>query len=123
VTNVNPVRRLRAWLAARPLVSDALFAGGILVLSLLGQGTGPDGGPVRATSPGAIALVVGCCVALVWRRRHPVAVWATILALGVIGIWVEQGITQSVLAQMVALYTVASMRPWRVAVAAALATV
>jgi signal transduction histidine kinase len=35
---------------------------------------------------------------------------------------VEQGLTQSVLAQMVALYTVASMRPWRVAVAAALAT-
>jgi signal transduction histidine kinase len=123
VTSVNPYRQIRTWLRERPLVSDVIFAVVILGLSVFGQASGPaPEGPVRTQSVLAYTFVVLSCVALVMRRRRPVAVWAAIVAFGVIGVWVEGNITQSVLPTMIALYTIASLRPWRTAIAAALAT-
>jgi len=104
-------------------VSDSLLATGILALSLLGQtGASPDGRPSPSHTPLAYLVVALSCVALAVRRRYPIAVWAAVLALDLIGVLVEGDITQSVLPTMIALYTIATMRPWRTALAATLAT-
>jgi signal transduction histidine kinase len=124
VSGVNPIRPLREFLRTHELVSSGMVAAVVLLLSFLGQvGSGPASDPpTPAPTTSAVVLVVLGCLVLVLRRRYPVGVWAAILVIGVLGVVVQGDVTQTVLAAMVAVYTVASWRPWRTAIAVALAT-
>ncbi len=106
-----------AWLRAHPLAADALLALGILLAIAVVRRD-------EAHSPGAftaVAFVLGSA-ALVVRRRLPVAVWAVTLALAVLGLVSAAGPTPAMLPAIVGLYTLASLRPRRVGVAAAAVT-
>ncbi len=106
-----------AWLRDHPLVADALLA---LVLLGLVVTVRRDEGHVPDEVTRA-AVVLGCA-ALVVRRRYPVAVWAVTLALAALGLVSADGATPAVLPSMVGLYTLASLRPRRIGLLAALAT-
>ncbi len=123
VTSVTTYRRAREWLREHPLVGDAVLAAIVLALTLVSATTdqAPDGRPVTAT-PFAYAIVVLCALCLVMRRRYPVGTWATIVALGTIGVLVEGHLLDTALPTMIAIYTVATRRPWRAAIAVTLAT-
>ncbi len=108
-----PVR----WLRERPLVTDALLA--IALLGLIAVVRRDDGHvPDEVT---VVAMVVGCA-ALVVRRRYPLAVWLVTLVLAVLGLVSAGGATPAVLPSIVGLYTLASVRPRRVGLLAAVAT-
>ncbi|MET8755126.1 sensor histidine kinase [Streptomyces sp. NPDC004667] len=101
--------------------NDALVAVGAAAVDLTGFGfdTRFDGAPLEVT---AAAAVVAAGLALVARRRHPVATLAVVLILGVV-----VNLTASVsphfgLAPAVALYSVAVARRAAVVAVAALLT-
>jgi signal transduction histidine kinase len=94
------------WARERSLVLDALLA---LVVAVVDTGQAA----VAGTAPGApkltlapVLLLVGQSAPLIWRRRAPVAVWATV---GVLAAWYGIGDYPDrllPLGPLVALYTV-----------------
>jgi signal transduction histidine kinase len=99
------------------LAADALLS---LVLLGLVIGVRRDGGHVPDGIT-QLAVVLGCG-ALVVRRRYPMAVWAGTLGLAVLGLVSAGGLTPAVVPPVLGLYTLASLRPRRVAVLSAVAT-
>lgn len=65
-------------------------------------------------------LVLALVAPLAWRRRAPVVVFAVCFALA-LTLWALRAATLGDLAMLVALYTVAAHRPFRIALAAAVA--
>ncbi|MEV6109025.1 sensor histidine kinase [Streptomyces sp. NPDC051940] len=112
------MRPLRTTRLRRPLTVDTGIALAYLACALLlGQQDTREGYPRLDTSGYALTCVIN--LALIARRRAPVAV-----AVGVYGVWTVYtalGYWPAVnsLASLMALYTVAAARPLRIAVAAA----
>lgn len=132
------VNRARAWLAreddpptrpdepgqrlvrlgrAHPMLADALVVMAfVAVIAPRLALHGPDPRGVTGTYILSVALLVP----LIWRRRYPVAVFATLGLLGLVQLIKGDKLLADV-AILVALYTVASRTPRRVAVTAAAA--
>ena len=106
---------------ARPFVFDSVLAAVVLLLGLLGQPDPRNTGP-HGQTPAAYLTVVISCLVLVWRRRAPMAVWAVTVLVGALGIVISGGPSQTVAPAMIALYTVATLRPRRTALPCAAAT-
>jgi hypothetical protein len=103
---------------------DLAFAAGVGSLVLVLVWTGAVGRVLpaeRQLDLGGYLLVLGCTVALVWRRDAPLPVLAatTIGATGYLSIGYPYG--PMLLLMAIAVYTVARHLPWRTAVSAALA--
>jgi signal transduction histidine kinase len=114
---------LRGWMAARPRVVDALLAALVFVLSLLAVPATPE--TVGVTPPPLTGLVVAllavACVALMWRRSHPLIVWAVALATTIVPI-PSGSVGRGLPAAVAALYAVAAYGTRRAAVLAAAVT-
>ncbi|MFE7468029.1 sensor histidine kinase [Streptomyces sp. NPDC057499] len=117
--------RLRHWLRGHPLALDAALALAVLVAMVVGAfvhararqglefGTEPP-------APVSLLLMVAGAVALIWRRRNPLAVLAVTAALTVVELVSFDPPAPVVMSTVIALYTVAARtdRPttWRVGV-------
>jgi signal transduction histidine kinase len=112
---------LRAWLRGNPLMADVALAVAVLALGLLGEPNPDPTSRIDQTPTAVVALVVACS-ALVWRRRSPLLVWATALAACVAAIAGQHGPSPAVLAVMITVYTVATLRRGRIGVGVAAAT-
>ncbi len=111
---------MRRWLRCRPRLADGLLA---LVIFTVAATVRPDRAPgLIDLDPWTLVLLALACGALVFRRTHPLAVWAWTLTAGVVGVSMAGGPSAVVLPAFVALYSVASGRPRRLAVLAALGT-
>ncbi|MEU1393246.1 MULTISPECIES: histidine kinase [unclassified Nonomuraea] len=95
-----------------PVAADALLAAVIFVVTL-GPGRVAEGGPA------VLALQVALVAPLVWRRRAPLPALCAIGGAAALQ-WVVGVQLPADAALLVALYTVASRRPWRATLAAAL---
>jgi signal transduction histidine kinase len=113
--------RAQQWREAHPLVSDAMLAAVILGLGLTGQ-PNPETGEALPLTPPVVVLLVVACAALVLRRRVPVVVWLVTLVAAAASVVLLEGPAPAIVAAMVAVYTVATLRPARIAVLAAIAT-
>jgi len=102
------------WLREHPLAGDTLLALALLGLIAFARHDVPRV-PDELTR---VAAVLGCAV-LVVRRRFPVAVWGVTLGLAVLGLVSAEGPTPVVLPAIVGLYTLASLRPRRTGLLAA----
>nr|WP_203720345.1 sensor histidine kinase [Streptomyces anulatus] len=115
--------RARRWLRDHPLAFDAALALGSLVAMICGSfadpgtGHGPTFG-TRTPEPFSVLLMVLASVALVLRRRRPMAVLAATGALSATEYILMDPPAPVVMGTVIALYTVASRtdRPttWRV---------
>jgi len=110
-------------MAARPRVVDAVLAIVVFVLSLLAVPATPE--TVGVTPPPLNALVIAllavACGALMWRRSHPLIVWA--VALGATILPIPGGtVGRGLPAAVAALYAVAAYGTRRAAVLAAAVT-
>ncbi|MFI9591405.1 sensor histidine kinase [Nonomuraea sp. NPDC052265] len=111
---MNPAARLTTTIrSVPPVAADGLLAAVIFAVTL-GPGRVAEGGPV------ALALQVALVAPLVWRRRAPMLVLCAIGAAAALQ-WAAGVQLPADAALLVALYTVAAHRPWRAALAAALA--
>lgn len=110
---------LRGWLAAHPRLVDALIAGVIFILSLLAVPASPErvGLPSPELTPLGLACLVVACVALVWRRSHPVMAWAVALVATMVTLPTGAA-GQGLPAAIAALYAVAAYSTRRAAVLA-----
>jgi signal transduction histidine kinase len=122
VSDVSAPRQARLWLRAHPLVADSVLAVVVAVVALLGGPNPRDGVAVPESSPSSYLVLAVVCVALVFRRRMPIAVWAVTVVAGVLEVWLDGAPDRVLLASMIAIYTVATSRRWRTAVAAAAVT-
>ncbi len=109
--------------SARPRLVDALLATVVFVLSLAAVPATPE--TVRITPPPltlpVVALLAVACLALLWRRSHPLVVWAVTLTATVAPLptgTVGRGMPVAV----VALYAVAAYRTRRASLLAAVVT-
>ena len=93
----------------------------ILLLGLIGQ-PAPQATTHIALTPTVVALLVLACIALVARRRAPLAVWATTLVLATASVHILAGPAPALVTVMVAIYTVATLCRPAIALATALAT-
>ncbi len=109
---MTALRRARSWLRARPVAADALLALLLVVPSGTGRVNALPGAPVAPTTVSQ-ALVVLSCLAIVFRRRRPVVVWALTLLAAVAVVMLQHGPSSAVLPLLVALFTVASRHPVR----------
>ncbi|MFF3823828.1 sensor histidine kinase [Streptomyces griseus] len=115
--------RARRWLRDHPLAFDAALALGALVAMIAGSfadpgtGHGPTFG-TRTPGPLSVVLMVLAAVALVLRRRRPMAVLAATGTLSATEYILMDPPAPVVMSTVIALYTVASRtdRPttWRV---------
>ncbi|WP_103509784.1 sensor histidine kinase [Streptomyces sp. SM13] len=115
--------RARRWLRDHPLAFDAALALGALVAMIGGSfadpgtGHGPTFG-TRTPEPLSVLLMVLCALALVLRRRRPMAVLAATGLLSATEYVLVDPPAPVVMSAVIALYTVASRtdRPttWRV---------
>ncbi|MFF4080241.1 sensor histidine kinase [Streptomyces sp. NPDC001777] len=117
------VLRVRNWLRGHPLALDAALALAVLVAMIIGSFVhpgAPDGAVFATRRPGAgsMLLMVLGAVALIWRRRHPMAVLAATAGLTVVELMRSDPPAPVVACTVIALYTVAARtdRPttWRV---------
>lgn len=113
--------RAQQWREAHPQVSDSVLAALILALGLTGQPNPETGRATPLTVPVVVLLVVACG-ALVVRRRAPVVVWLVTLTAAAASVALLEGPAPAIVAAMVAVYTIATLRPPRTAVLAAIAT-
>jgi signal transduction histidine kinase len=118
---VTWLTRARAWRRAHPLVVDLVLAAVVLAIGLTGQPNPETGEPVPMTAP-VIGLLVLACLALVVRRRSPIAVWLVTLAATAVSIAIVAGPAPAVITPMVAIYTIATLRRPAVAWLAAVVT-
>ncbi|MFD9796381.1 sensor histidine kinase [Streptomyces sp. NPDC059070] len=105
--------RIHGWLRAHPLAGDAALAAVVLVCLLVGSFADPHGsnGPVfgtRTPSATALVLVTLAGVALVARRRNPLAVLACTSAVTVLDLLAGNSPAPIAISPVVALYTVAA---------------
>ncbi|MFF9348711.1 sensor histidine kinase [Streptomyces sp. NPDC014734] len=117
------VLRARHWLRGHPLALDAALALAALVSMIIGLFVHP-GAPddtalgSRSPDPSGVFMMVLGAVALVWRRRNPMAVLAVTAGLTVVELMVTDPPIPAVMSTVIALYTVAARtdRPttWRV---------
>jgi len=108
----GPVHGLYAWLRRHPRLVDGLLA---LLLLLLGTGS-----PwwLHLLWPAVLyaPLVVCLIVPVVFRRRHPVGAFVTVIATGAVQVLVTRRPNGADLAVLIVLYTLAACRPRAVAV-------
>jgi len=105
---------------AHPLVADALLAVAVFVLVVFARD--PDAG-TWAALPGFVLVVAALtCMALVFRRRHPIAVLALTMVGSVTAILLVGGRAALALSCLVAVYTVAVRSDRRTAFLAWLCT-
>ncbi|MEU3369786.1 histidine kinase [Streptomyces sp. NPDC006660] len=107
------IDRARPWLRAHPLVLDAALAIGVLISMVIGSFADPHGpaGPTLGTrTPGARSLVLMAlaALALVPRRRRPMAVLACTSALTMVELALGAPPAPVAMSAVVALYTVAA---------------
>ncbi|MFE5094441.1 sensor histidine kinase [Streptomyces sp. NPDC056638] len=117
------VLRIRYWLRDHPLALDTALALAVLVAMIIGSfvrpgaPNGPTFGTRRPEASGAVLMVLGA-VALIWRRRRPMAVLAATAGLTVVELVRSDPPAPVVMSTVIALYTVAARtdRPttWRV---------
>ena len=112
--------RARAWLRAHPLVADTIVAAVVFIPAVTVPADAPRG-IASATVASSLLVVLGC-LALILRRRYPIVVWGSTLALAVVGIAIQNGPAGSIFPALVALYTVATLTSPRLGVSAAVAT-
>lgn len=117
------VLRVRHWLRDHPLALDGALALAVLVAMIIGSFADPNGhnGPVFGTRTPAVSsllLMTLGALALVRRRRNPLAVLAATGALTVVELVLVDPPAPVVMSAVIALYTVAARtdRPttWRV---------
>ncbi|MFE6662293.1 sensor histidine kinase [Streptomyces sp. NPDC057697] len=117
------VLRVRHWPRAHPLALDAALALAVLVAMIAGSFTHPVAGEGlafagRTPSVSSLLLMVCAAVALIWRRRRPLAVLSVTAGLTVVQLVRSDPPTSVVVSTVIALYTVAARtdRPttWRV---------
>ncbi|WP_406449323.1 sensor histidine kinase [Streptomyces sp. NBC_00876] len=117
------VLRIRHWLRVHPLALDGALALAVLVAMIIGSFADPNGhnGPTfgtRTPAASSLFLMVLGALALVWRRRSPMAVLAATGALTVVELVMVDPPAPVVMSAVIALYTVAARtdRPttWRV---------
>ena len=118
---VRADERARSWLGCHPGVSSVVVAVLVLLASVLGGPRSSEPAPPTPSPLGWVLVVLGCA-ALVLRLRRPVGVWTVTLVLATAATLLDGGIGRSVPAVLVAVYTVAAWRPWRVGVGAAVAS-
>ncbi|MFF2411109.1 sensor histidine kinase [Streptomyces sp. NPDC058092] len=117
------VLRVRHWLRDHPLALDSVLALAVLVAMVIGSFVRP-GAPngaafgTRTPEAGSVLLMVLGAVALIWRRRHPMAVLVATAGLTVVELVGFDPPAPVVMSTVIALYTVAARtdRPttWRV---------
>ncbi|MEV0120543.1 histidine kinase [Streptomyces sp. NPDC050703] len=107
-------QRVRAFDRRRPLVWDVLVTA-LYVLAALVDASGGW----RNTAPDTdvpdwliFLMSVGSSVPLLWRRRHPMAALAVMVAMGVVSNW-SGAMLQASLIQMVVLFNIALRLPPR----------
>jgi signal transduction histidine kinase len=93
----------------------------VLALGLTGQPNPETGRAVPLTAP-VVALLVLACAALVVRRRAPVWVWGVTLVASALSVVIVAGPAPAIVAVMVAVYTVATLRRPLAAIAVAVVT-
>ncbi|MCM2414566.1 histidine kinase [Streptomyces sp. RKAG290] len=117
------VLRVRHWLRDHPLALDGAVAVAVLVSMIIGSFADPNAhhGPTFGTrTPAASSLVLMAlsALALVWRRRKPMAVLAATGGLTVVELVLVDPPAPVVMSAVIALFTVAARtdRPttWRV---------
>ncbi|MFB7917559.1 sensor histidine kinase [Streptomyces sp. NPDC056061] len=117
------VLRARHWLRGHRLALDAALALAVLVAMIIGSFLhpgAPDGAALgsRDPRPSSVLMMVLGAVALVWRRRSPMAVLAVTAGLTIVELMISDPPIPVVMSSVIALYTVASRtdRPttWRV---------
>ncbi|TRV75948.1 two-component sensor histidine kinase [Streptomyces sp. 130] len=117
------VLRVRQWLRGHPLALDGALALGVLVAMVFGSFVDPGGhdGPTfgaRTPAASSLLLMVLSALALIRRRREPLAVLAATGALTVVELVTADPPAPVVMSAVIALYTVAARtdRPttWRV---------
>ncbi|MEU0627485.1 histidine kinase [Streptomyces sp. NPDC005989] len=117
------VLRIRHWLRDHPLALDAALALAVLVAMIIGSFVHPRPGEVpsfgtRPPEVSGVLLMVAGAVALIWRRRSPMAVLAVTAGLTVVELVKSDPPAPVVMATVIALCTVAARtdRPttWRV---------
>lgn len=97
----------------RRLITDRLLVAVVLVLQLLGMYF-VDG--LRDFLTWEVALEVSACVALLWRRRFPVAVFVWVVAVADVHAWsyhlgLDTAFAPNLFAMMVAMYTMSAALP------------
>jgi signal transduction histidine kinase len=114
---------LRGWMAAHPQLVDALIAVVIFVLSLMAVPASPDrvGLDPPEVTPLGLACLAVACVALLWRRTHPVQAWAVALVATMVTLPTGAA-GQGLPAAVAALYAIAAYGTRRAAVIAASVT-
>ncbi|WP_406015181.1 histidine kinase [Streptomyces sp. NBC_00984] len=117
------VLRVRHWLRDHPLALDAALALTVLMAMIIGSFAHPGAGEgrsfgTRAPAVSGLLLMVSGAVALIWRRRNPLAVLAVTAGLTVIELVRSDPPAPVVMSTVIALFTVAARtdRPtaWRV---------
>ncbi|WP_405701361.1 histidine kinase [Streptomyces sp. NBC_01383] len=117
------VLRFRHWLRDHPLALDGALALGVLVSMIIGSFADPSShsGPTfgtRTPAASSVLLMVLGALALVWRRRHPMAVLVATGGLTVVELVMVDPPAPVVMSVVIALYTIAARtdRPttWRV---------
>ncbi|WP_329307180.1 histidine kinase [Streptomyces sp. NBC_01260] len=117
------VLRVRHWLRDHPLALDGALALGVLVSMIIGSFADPSShsGPTfgtRTPAASSVLLMVLGALALVWRRRHPMAVLVATGGLTVVELVMVDPPAPVVMSVVIALYTIAARtdRPttWRV---------
>jgi signal transduction histidine kinase len=118
------VLRVRHWLRDHPLALDAALALAVLVTMVIGSfvhsrpGEGPPSFGIGPPAMSGVLLMVAGAVALIWRRRNPMAVLAVTAGLTVVELVGSDPPAPVVMSTVIALYTVAARtdRPttWRV---------
>jgi signal transduction histidine kinase len=93
----------------------------VLAIGLTGQPNPRTAEPVPLTA-NVVALLVVACLALVLRRFAPVSVWLVTLAASAVSVLIVAGPAPAIVTTLVALYTIATLRPVRTAVLAAIVT-
>ncbi|MEU9621474.1 MULTISPECIES: histidine kinase [unclassified Streptomyces] len=117
------VLRVRHWLRDHPLALDSALALAVLAAMSIGSFVHPrtPNGPTFGTRPpevSSVCLMMLGAVALIWRRRNPMAVLAVTAGLTVVELVRSDPPAPVVMSTVIALYTVAARtdRPttWRV---------
>lgn len=117
------VLRVRHWLRDHPLALDGALALCVLTSMIIGSFADPsshNGHTFGTRTPDAssVLLMVLGALALVWRRRHPMAVLVATSGLTVVELALEDPPAPVVMSVVIALYTIAARtdRPttWRV---------
>ncbi|ROQ69540.1 histidine kinase [Streptomyces sp. 840.1] len=116
------VLRVRHWLRDHPLAPDGALALCVLTSMIIGSFADPGShnGPTfgtRTPAASSVLLMVLSALALVWRRRHPMAVLVATGGLTVVELVLVDPPAPVVMSVVIALYTIASRtdRPttWR----------